>query len=186
MAGRGASCWRGGGGAVRPGGSCIFFMITMFGRDGGGGRGGRRETGGYAMPADWVNVVYRSQTAHHPDPHDPSPADRGTLQYYGAMTYGRVSFAILADRQYKSGPEGKIPPTGGRGDHETKPNYDPKTADVAGLSLLGAKQEEFLRRWVKDWRGAEMKAVISQTIFTAFPTTHGREREVLRADYDAN
>jgi hypothetical protein len=52
--------------------------------------------------------------------------------------------------------------------------------------LLGDEQENFLRRWVRDWRGAEMKAVISQTIFTSFPTTHGGERQILRADYDSN
>lgn len=143
------------------------------------------EVGGYTMSTDWVNVVYRTQTAHHPDPADPARSE-GVIQYYGPLTYGRVSFAILADRQYKSGPEGKVPPTGGRGDHETNPNFDPKTADVAGLDLLGAKQEEFLRAWVRDWRGAELKAVISQTIFTAFPTTHGNERAILRADYDSN
>lgn len=154
--------------------------------EGGAGRTTTQEAGGYDMPVEWVNVVYRTQTAHHPDAHDPTPAKRGTLQYYGALTYGRVSFAILADRQYKSGPEGKVPPTGGRGDHETDPNFDPKTADVAGLSLLGDKQEAFLRDWVRDWRGAEMKAVISQTLFTAFPTTHGNPRGVLRADYDTN
>ena len=154
--------------------------------EGGRAQGATQESGGYTMPAEWVNVVYRTQTAHHPDAHDPQPGDRGTLQYYGPLTYGRVSFAILADRQYKSGPEGKVPPTGDRGDHETNPNFDPKTSDLAGLSLLGEKQEAFLRDWVRDWRGAEMKAVISQTIFTAFPTTHGGQREVLRADYDAN
>ena len=44
----------------------------------------------------------------------------------------------------------------------------------------------FLRDWATDWRGAQMKAVISQTIFTAMATTHGGNREVLRADYDAN
>jgi alkaline phosphatase D len=144
-----------------------------------------QEFGGYTMPADWVNVVYRTQTAHHPDAHDPS-LEQGVIQYYGPLTYGRVSFAVLADRQYKSGPEGKVPPTGGRGDHETNPNFDPKTADLPGLVLLGEKQEAFLKKWVRDWRGAEMKAVISQTIFTAFPTTHGGERMILRADYDSN
>jgi hypothetical protein len=157
------------------------------------GEGGRinpegramQEVGGYTMPHEWVNVVYRTQTAHHPDPYEPS-LENGVIQYYGPLTYGRVSFAILADRQYKSGPQGKVPPTGGRGDHETNPNFDPKTADVPGLVLLGDKQEEFLRNWVRDWRGAEMKSVISQTIFTAFPTTHGNAREVLRADYDSN
>ena len=145
-----------------------------------------QEAGGYTMTADWVNVVYRTQTAHHPDPHDPT-LNTGIIQYYGPLTYGRVSFAVLADRQYKSGPLNKVPSTGGpRGDHETNPNFDPKSADVAGLVLLGDKQEAFLREWVRDWRGAEMKAVISQTIFTSFPTTHGGERMILRADYDSN
>jgi len=155
--------------------------------EGGRAQGATQESGGFTMPADWVNVVYHTQTAHHPDAHDPTRGERDILQYYGPLTYGRVSFAILADRQYKSGPEGKVPPSGtARGDHVADPKFDPKTADVAGLVLLGEKQEAFLRDWVRDWRGAEMKAVISQTIFTSFPTTHGGERMVLRADYDSN
>jgi alkaline phosphatase D len=153
----------------------------------GEGRKTTQEAGGYEMAPDWVNTVHRTQTAHHPDPHDPGPARRGAIQYYGRMTYGRVSFAILADRQYKSGPAGKVPPTGtARGDHVMDPAFDPKTADIPGLELLGARQEQFLREWAADWRGADMKAVISQTIFTALPTTHGNERMVLRADYDTN
>jgi hypothetical protein len=153
----------------------------------GEGRNTTQAAGGYDMAADWVNAVHRTQTAHHPDPHDSSPSKRGATQYYGPMTYGRVSFAILADRQYKSGPEGKVPPTGTpRGDHVMDPAFDPKTVDVAGVELLGTKQEQFLRGWAADWRGADMKAVISQTIFTALPTTHGNERMVLRADYDTN
>lgn len=144
-----------------------------------------QESGGYTMPHEWVNLVHLTQTAHHPDPHDPRLHD-GVSQYYGPLVYGRVSFALLADRQYKSGPEGKVPPTGGRGDHESNPNFDPKTADVPGLTLLGDEQEKWLASWLRDWRGAEMKAIISQTIFTSFPTTHGGAREVLRADYDSN
>ncbi len=155
--------------------------------EGGDGKKTTQEAGGYDMPAAWVNVVHRTQTAHHPDPYDPAPAKRGTLNYYGPLTYGRVSFAILADRQFKSGPEGKVPPTGSkRGDHVIDPNFDPKTADVPGVDLLGTKQEQFIREWAADWRGAEMKAVISQTIFTAMATTHGGNQGVLIADYDAN
>lgn len=152
----------------------------------GEGRKTTQEAGGYDLPAEWVNVVHRTQTSHHPDPYDPQPCKRGTSNYYGPLTYGRVSFAILADRQYKSGPEGKVPATGGRGDHVTDPNFDPQTADRPGLELLGAKQEQFLREWALDWRGAEMKAVISQTIFTSMATTHGGRQDVLMADYDAN
>jgi hypothetical protein len=154
--------------------------------EGGEPTHGKLEMGGYQLPAAWVNVVHRTQTSHHPDPYDPTPSAQGISVYYGAMTYGRISFAVIADRQFKSGPEGKVPPTGSRGDHVISPDFDPKTADVPGLTLLGARQLAFLRDWAADWRGADMKAVVSQTIFTAMATTHGPKREWLRADYDAN
>jgi len=154
--------------------------------EGGEPRGGTQEMGGYDMPPEWVNVVHRTQTSHHPDPFDASPGKRGISVYFGPLVYGGVSFAILADRQFKSGPEGKVPPTGDRGDHVVDPDFDPDSADLPGLELLGQRQMEFLRDWSHDWRGARMKAVISQTIFTAMATTHGPNREVLRADYDAN
>jgi phosphodiesterase/alkaline phosphatase D-like protein len=162
------------------------FQGNLWGESGAGQKT-TQEAGGYQMAPEWVNVVHRTQTAHHPDPYDPSPIGRNAIQYYGPLTYGRVSFAILADRQYKSGPGGKAPKTDTkRGDHVMDPAFDPKAADVPGVELLGAKQEQFLREWAGDWRGADMKAVISQTIFTALPTTHGNERMVLRADYDTN
>ena len=87
---------------------------------------------------------------------------------------------------FKTGPDGEVPPTGGRADHVTDPNFDPKTADLPGLELLGQRQLKFLREWAADWTGADMKAVVSQTIFTAMATTHGGNRQRLVADYDAN
>ena len=154
--------------------------------EGGAAQKTTQEAGGYDLPGEWVNVVHRTQTSHHPDPYDKEPCQQGILNYYGALTYGGVSFAILADRQFKSAPEGKVPPTGDRGDHVVDLNFDPKTADIDGLDLLGAKQLQFIKEWARDWKGAEMKAVISQTIFTGMATTHGGNREVLRADYDQN
>src|SRR5262245_60533612 len=153
--------------------------------EGGAPQTGTQEQGGYNMPAAWVNVVHQTQTSHHPDPWDATPAKQGISVYSGPILYGGVSFAILADRQFKSGPEGKVPPTGGRGDHVTDPNFDPKTADLPGLQLLGPGQMKHLRQWARDWRGAQMKAVISQTIFTAMATTHGAEGRLV-ADYDTN
>lgn len=142
--------------------------------------------GGYKMMADFVNVVHRIQTSHHPDSEAPAGA-QGITGYYGPLTYGRVSFAILADRQYKSGPDGKVPPTtSGRADHVNDPNFDPKTADVPGLELLGPPQMKFLHEWTKDWKGADMKAVISQTLFTAMATHHGGKANRLIADYDTD
>ena len=153
--------------------------------EGGAPQTGTQEQGGYNMPGPWVNVVHQTQTSHHPDPWDATPCKQGITVYSGPLVYGRVSFAILADRQFKNGPEGKVPPTGSRGDHVTDPNWDPKTADVPGLQLLGPGQMKHLAEWVRDWRGAEMKAVISQTIFTAMATHHGGEGRLV-ADYDTN
>jgi alkaline phosphatase D len=161
------------------------YQGNIWGRAGEHCRG-TQESGGYEMLAAWVNVVHRTQTSHHPEPHDPTPIKQGISVYYGALTYGRVSFAVIADRMFKTGPEGVVPPTGGRGDHVTDPNFNPKTADIKGAELLGDRQIKFLREWAADWRGADIKAVISQTIFTAMATTHGGNRERLRADYDAN
>ena len=152
----------------------------------GGAQATTQEAGGYEMPPAWVNVVNRTQTAHHPDPFDPTPIKQGISVFYGPLCYGRISFAVIADRQFKSGPEGKVPATGSRGDHVLDEHFDPRTADRPGLELLGERQMRFLRDWAADWRGAEMKAVISQTVFVAMATTHGGNREVLRADYDAN
>jgi phosphodiesterase/alkaline phosphatase D-like protein len=146
-----------------------------------------QEAGGYRMPGPWVNVCYLTQTSHHPDAYDPTPIEQGIMQYYGRLIYGGVDFAILADRQYKTGPEGMVPPTGGRADHVTDPNFDPKTADLPGLQLLGEMQEKFLAEWADDRIDeAPVKAVVSQTIFTAMATTHGGPNGRLVADYDTN
>ncbi len=153
--------------------------------EGGAPQKTTQEAGGYNMPGPWVNVVHQTNTSHHPDPWDATPCKQGISVYSGPLVYGRVSFAILADRQFKSGPEGKVPATGSRGDHVVDPNWDPKTADVPGLQLLGPGQMQHLKEWVRDWRGAEMKAVISQTIFTAMATHHGNEGRLV-ADYDTN
>jgi len=155
------------------------------------GHGGRKcpggiNTGGYAMPAEWVKLVERTQTSNLPDPFDPTPVEQGIGVYYCAMTYGRVSFAIVEDRKFKSGPEGLVPRTKGRSDHVSDPGFDPKTADVAGAKLLGDRQLEFLRTWAADWRGADLKCALSQTTFCNVATLHGGGLSRLIADYDSN
>ncbi|MFO7907618.1 MAG: alkaline phosphatase D family protein [Pirellulaceae bacterium] len=158
------------------------------------GAGGRdaetmdeHDNGGYFMPPEWVNMVERTQTSHLPDPYDPTPVKQGIGVYYTSMNYGRASFAIIEDRKFKGGPDGTVPPTNsGRPDHIVDPDYDPKTVDVPGATLLGERQLEFLRDWVTDWRGADMKMLLSQTIFSAVPTHHGGNLRYLVADLDSN
>ncbi len=142
--------------------------------------------GGYAMPVEYVKQVERAQTSHLPDPFDPTPVKRGIGVYYTDMTVGGVSFAIIEDRKFKTGPAGLIPKQGPRPDHINDPNYNPKSIDVEGAVLLGDRQLKFLRQWGADWHDCEMKAALSQTIFCGGAHIHGRLGGRLHADLDSN
>ena len=102
------------------------------------------------MHPDFVNAVQRTQTAHHPAPFDPTPVEQGIGVYYGDMVYGRIGFAVLEDRKFKSGPEGKVNSWKGRPDHIRDPKFDTKSIDKDGLVLLGERQLKFLRHFAGD------------------------------------
>ncbi|MDE3148962.1 MAG: hypothetical protein KGL37_05785, partial [Acidobacteriota bacterium] len=57
-----------------------------------------QDSGGYKMAPRWVNMVQRAQTAHLPDPYDPTPIQQGISVYFTDLQWGGVSFAILEDR----------------------------------------------------------------------------------------
>ncbi|MEO0415389.1 MAG: alkaline phosphatase D family protein, partial [Verrucomicrobiota bacterium] len=145
---------------------------------------GASSKGGYREPARMVNAVHITNCGHHPDPYEDTPVEQDISVYYGDMVYGDVSFAIIADRQWKSSPE-EVETGSGRTDHVLDPNFDTKKLDKPGLVLLGERQEEFLEAWGKDWRGHKMKAVLSQTVFSANATHHGSNRQYLKADLDS-
>ncbi|MEL6253813.1 MAG: hypothetical protein AAFR87_17525 [Bacteroidota bacterium] len=142
--------------------------------------------GGYFYHHEYVKMVERCQTAHLPDPFDPSPIEQGIGVYYTNLIIGEVDFAIIEDRKFKSGPEGKIPQQGPRPDHIRNPDYDPKSVDVEGLELLGQRQLDFLDSWGENKEGNVMKAVLSQTGFCGGAHLHGKKENRLHADMDSN
>ena len=144
------------------------------------------ERGGYVMAPEWVNVVQRTQTSHMPDPYDPRPIEQGIGVYYGELNYGRVSFGIIEDRKFKSGPKGITPETGGRPDHVTNPNYNPADYDAPGAKLLGDRQLAFIRDWTSNWSLADFKVSLTQSVFANAATTHGANMMRLVADLDSN
>jgi len=144
---------------------------------------GTSSKGGYREPVRMVNAVHRTCTAHHPDAFDPTPAEQGMNVYYGDLVYGGVSFAIIADRQWKSGPE-RVDTGSGRADHVMDKDFDTSKLDEPGLVLLGERQEEFLKQWAEDWRGHSMKVILSQTVFAGVATHHGGYDGYLKADLD--
>ena len=156
------------------------------------GAGGKQSTlsgasdGGYAMPVEYVKSVERAQTSHLPDPFDPTPIQRGIGVYYTCFNWGRISFAVIEDRKFKTGPAGIIPKQGPRPDHILNPDYDPKSIDVPEAELLGERQLKFLDTWGQDWRDADMKVALSQTIFCGGAHIHGKIGGRLHADLDSN
>lgn len=145
---------------------------------------GASSKGGYREPARMVNAVHKTCVSHHPDFYDPTPVKQDISVYYGDMVYGNVSFAIIADRQWKNGPE-HVETGSGRADHVSDPDFDTSVLDKPGLVLLGERQEEFLRKWAQDWRGHEMKVLLSQTVFAGVATHHGNANGYLKADLDS-
>ncbi|MFP4093409.1 MAG: alkaline phosphatase D family protein [Cyclobacteriaceae bacterium] len=131
-----------------------------------------QDQGGYKMPPEWVNMVQRTQTGHLPDPYDPTPVKQGINVYYTHWNYGGISMALLEDRKFKSAPKNVLP-------EEAKvmngfiqnPEFDIKAHYDVEADLLGERQLKFLQDWSRDWsRGAEMKAVLSQTNFCTVAT----------------
>lgn len=142
--------------------------------------------GGYFYPVKYVNMVHRCQTWHLPDPYDSTPIARGMTVYYTNLRVGGIDFAIIEDRKFKSGPNGKIPKMGPRPDHINDPSYDRSTVDLPEIKLLGDRQLKFLNDWNQDWTDTEMKAVLSQTAFCGAVHLHGNPNNRLLADLDSN
>lgn len=132
--------------------------------------------GGYVEPPEWVNAVQRTQSAHLPDPVDPAPIEQGITVYFTEMMYGGVSFAIIEDRKFKTGPDSVFL------EEFARPS-DPVRLDAPGAELLGKRQEEFLRRWARQKDGV-FKVVLSQTIFCKVTTHTGAQLRPTTTDLD--
>lgn len=156
---------------------------------GAGGKRSMKSTGtdgGYFYPASYVRMVDRCQTWNLPDPVDPAPIEQDIGVYFTNLRVGEIDFAVIEDRKFKTGPEGRIPQMGPRPDHINDPAYDRKAVDVAGLELLGERQIQFLNSWSRNWQGARLKCVLSQTAFCGAVHLHGTEDNRLLADLDCN
>ncbi len=161
-------------------------QANLWGEGGVVATNGAGHSGGYFFHPEYVKMVERQQTAHLPDPYDPTPIAQDIGVYYTNLIYGGIDFAIIEDRKFKTGPEGRHPHKGPRPDHIRDPDYDPASIDTPGLQLLGERQEKFLADWAQQKKGASMKAVLSQTGFCGGAHLHGSVENRLHADLDAN
>jgi alkaline phosphatase D len=144
---------------------------------------------GYKMPVDFVNMIQRTQTGHLPDPADGEALENGIEVYFTNMTYGRISFAILEDRKFKTHPI--IVPEEVRGspvrpDHVTLESFNPDAVNLEEYTLLGQRQLDFLENWTSDWTNADLKVALSQTTFAGIASHHGPKSAFVIGDYDSN
>ncbi|MDG1889868.1 MAG: alkaline phosphatase D family protein [Verrucomicrobiota bacterium] len=162
------------------------YQGNIWGEGGAAMEGDNTSTnGGYIQHPAFVNAVHRTQTSHHPKMPDPAPILQGILPFHNHLVYGRVSFALIADRMFKTGPKA-VATWEGRADHLRDKTYDVSKLDQAGLELLGKRQETFLESWITDWRGADFKCLLSQSIFVNLANYHGADQTFIYADLDSN
>ncbi len=125
------------------------------------------DNGGYIQSAEFVNAVHRTQTSHLPDPFDPTPIAQDISVFYTNVEFGGVSFAVIADRQFKSAPRDLLPEADVWNGWPRNKNWDAAlSADHPDAVLLGGRQLSFLDHWAKDWQSDTwMKVFLSPTLF---------------------
>ncbi|OYX25573.1 MAG: hypothetical protein B7Z06_07060 [Flavobacteriales bacterium 32-35-8] len=131
-----------------------------------------RDYGGYMMPPDWVNLAMTTQTSHMPDPYDSTPIERGIHVFYSNWDYGGISFGIVEDRKFKSGPAAVLPHEAEvRDAYIENPDYPIKERSFPDAHLLGTRQIDFLKEWIENWKNeTEFKILLSAAPFHALQT----------------
>jgi alkaline phosphatase D len=147
-------------------------------------RAGTGDRRGFLQTARFINMMNRTQVYHLPDPWDPTPIEQGIEPWYTALNYGRVSFAIVSDRIFKSPPE-LVSRWEGRHDHLVDPLDDPSVLSRPGLQMFGERQEEFMEYWVRDWNDVDMKVFLTQTPLASTSTHHETYDGYLHGDLDS-
>lgn len=134
-----------------------------------GGAAIRQDSGGYKMPAEWVNMAQITQTSHMPDPFDPTPALQGIGVYYTSWYYAGIHFAMIEDRKFKTPPKDVLPQEAQvYNGYAGNPTYD-RTKELEAV-LLGTRQMEFLKQWKTQQISSDFKVLISATSFACLQT----------------
>jgi len=130
----------------------------------------QQDQGGYKLPPQLVNMIQRTQTSNLPEPYDPAPVAQGIGVYYCNLNYGRISFAILEDRKFKSAPARILPDKKVVNGFSRIPYISGRSLDSPEAKLLGERQLKFIDQWTSDWENTDMKVAVSQTIFANLST----------------
>lgn len=155
-----------------------------------------QDSGGYSMPAEFVNVVHRSLTSNLPPTRVSPVIGKGITTYTTDFTWGGVDFAVLADRMWKDSPSVAVPGADFKNGWSQAEGFDLLASDSPGASLLGDEQEAFLAEWASTKQpSAWTKVALSQSPFacehslpadTKSDATVGRQQPPLPGEYPEN
>lgn len=137
----------------------------------GGTKNERQDSGGYTMPARFVNMVERTQTSHFPRPARDWTSPDGIGAYFTSFRFRDLDLAVVEDRKFKSAPKPLLPDAKIFNGFPQNLEFDwsSDVADVKGAELLGKEQEEWLAGWAKATK-ATFPVVLSQTLWTGLHT----------------
>lgn len=137
-----------------------------------GGAAAQQDSGGYKMPAEWVNMAQLTQTSHMPDPYDPAPVAQSIGVYYTSWEYGGISFGIIEDRKFKSAPKDILPDEAKVfNGYAENPSFDKSKVKLLEAQLLGERQLDFLSHWNNQWnKTTHFKVLVSASPFCCLQT----------------
>jgi alkaline phosphatase D len=146
---------------------------------------GASSKGGYIEPAKMVNVVHKTNVAHHPDAFDPKPCSRTSACIMATWSMAASALRSSPIVSGKAALSMSIPaavvPIMCQMRTSTR-----HVLDKPGLILLGERQEAvFQASGARLARAFKLKAVLSQTVFANVATHHGGPDGYLKADLDS-
>lgn len=136
-----------------------------------------QDSGGYKMPADWVNMAQLTQTSHMPRPFDPTPVSQGIQVFYCNWKYAGINFALIEDRKFKSPPKDILPPEADVYNGFSKNvTYDASKEKILEANLIGERQVRFLKNWMDGFTNPEeFRVLVSATPFCCLQTLPANE-----------
>lgn len=136
-----------------------------------------QDSGGYKMPAKFVNAVHATLLRQLPPSRLSPRIGQGISTYSTTFSRAGIDYCVLADRMWKDSasavaPAGKIVNGWSQLD-----DFDPRMIDVPGASLLGVEQEAMLAAWsLHQTPGTWTRLVLSQSPFSCLHSLPGKPK----------
>lgn len=127
-----------------------------------------QDQGGYIWGTSFANMVLSSQTSHLPQPQIPA-LKNGLINYFTDYQYGKLNFAILEDKKFKSPPSNN--PFEIYNGFALSDSLNAQDYNNPNFNLLGEQQLNFLSNWSKDLKGKkEAKIILTQSAYASLTT----------------